>query len=210
MAIALFFVSDANAETCPVLVFGSGFEDGLSTITLVPADGATDVELGDIISATFSGKIANDSVNDTTFLLSQGSSPVASTVILDGANNRAKLGTEQTLALLTEYTATLTGCISDQSGSPLPATSWSFTTRDGTWEPIGQSLDLGHTGPATNPHIAVSDNGKAVAVWVEDSDGRTDIWAKHYKPGTGWGIPVRVETDTTFSSNNPQVAMLSL
>jgi len=173
----------------------------------VPLDGATNVELEDIISATFNEKIAINSVDNTTFQLSQGGKPVTSTVILDSANNTAKLGTDKTLALLTEYTATLTGCITNLSGTPVPTTSWSFTSRDGVWETIGKSLDLGHTGPASTPHIAASANGNAVAVWVEDNGGRTDVWAKRYTPSLGWRNPELVETDITFSSTNPRVAM---
>ncbi len=195
------------AQTCTQFIFASGFEDIQGPPTSEPADGATNVELESIVSATFVDKIASNSVNKNTFQLSQGGQPVTSTVILDSTNNRAKLGPEKTLALLTEYTATLTGCITDQSGSPLPAVSWSFTTRDGSWEIIEKMLEPGKTAPAIEPRIAVSDDGSAVIVWTENSAGRTDIWAKHYEPGVGWGAPVLVETDTTFSSNDPQVTM---
>jgi|GEM_PF-1858565 len=211
MATAMSCMGNVSAETCPVLIFSSSFEDGQNTINTVPVDGATNVGLGDIITATFGGEIANDSVNSSTFQLSQAGTPVLSTVILDSANNKAKLGSEQTLALLTEYTATLTGCITTQSGTPLPTTSWTFTTRDGWWKDIGEDiglpLDLGHTAPAINPHIAVSGNGDAVAVWVEETAGRGDIWSKFYNPGKGWGNPVLVETDSTYSSDKPRVAM---
>jgi len=197
-----------SAATCPSVIFASGFEDGGDPpISVIPINGATNVELEDIISATFGEALASNTVDSTTFTLSRAGDPVPSTVIFNSVNKKAKLASEKTLALLTEYTATLTGCISYQSGTPLPSTSWTFTTRDGMWQAMGRVLDSGHTGPTSNPHIAVSSNGNAIAVWAEDSNGRKDIWAKFYKPDNGWGLPELVETETTESSDNPRVAM---
>ena len=59
LVTSLFLSATLNAQTCPQLIFVNSFEDGQRTITTVPVDGATDVELEDIISATFSDKVAS-------------------------------------------------------------------------------------------------------------------------------------------------------
>ena len=213
LMVSLLVVSGSlSAATCGPLIFKNSFEVGATTGPAVqaiePVNGATTVPLVDIITATFDSAIEEESVSSDSFLLSGNGGSVASRVILNTANNKAKLGPEETLALLTDYTATLTDCITDTSGNPLPATSWTFTTRDGSWEDIGEDTGVPlASGPGSDPHIAVSGNGNAVAVWSEEIDGRSDIWSKFYKPGIGWGAPLLVETDTDFSSVNPQVAM---
>jgi Leucine-rich repeat (LRR) protein len=208
--ILLFASGSLYAGTCSSLIFASGFEGnqaGPINYTTVPVDGAANVELEDIITATFSRDVASDSISDSTFQLSQGGNGVAGTVVLDSANNRAKLGPVKTLALLREYRATLTDCITDLSGTSLPASSWSFTSRDGAWSTIGEVLGKGNSDPESYPHIAANVKGEAVAVWVQDAGTRTDIWASHYTPRSGWDAAQLVETDTTYPSINPQVAM---
>jgi len=201
----------ASAGTCSSLIFSSGFEAAETTgpvnLATVPAAGAMNVELENIISATFSEKMATDSVNNSTFLLSQGGNGVSGTVILDSANNRAKLGTDKTLALLRDYTATLTDCITNLSGTSLQSTSWNFTSRDGAWDAVAKQLGPGKAGLASAPQIAANANGNAMTVWMEDAGGRSEIWAKRYEPGNGWRNPELIETDPVFSSANPQVAM---
>jgi len=88
-----------------------------ATTTLSPADGSTAVGLGPIVSATFNEGIAGPTVSNGSFSLSRGGNGVPATVILDSVNNKAKLGTEKTLALLTDYTATLDTSRRIQQGS---------------------------------------------------------------------------------------------
>ncbi len=218
----------AGDDSCsgePIEIFKNGFEALVnqppSVITTIPAAGAVYVNLDTtsnridasgqwgwvVVSAIFSEGMASNSVNDTTFKLSRSGADVAATVILDDARNQAKLGTDKTLALLTQYTATLTGGITDLSGTPLPANNWSFTSRDGAWLPAEKTLDQFSGGITTNPRVAANADGNAIAVWEQSDGSRKDIWASHYEPGLGWSRPGLVEADTTVSASNPQPAM---
>ena len=49
---------------------------------------------------------------------------------------------------------------------------------------------------AGDPHIAIDAKGNALAVWWQSDGTRTHIWANRYTPGTGWGTPEIIETET--------------
>jgi len=69
----------------------------------------------------------------------------------------------------------------------LPAISWNFTTRAGSWDIVEKVLKPGQMAPAIEPRIAVSDNGSAVIVWTEDSGGCNlnsptgEFWGSEYR-----------------------------
>ena len=191
--------------------------------SIAPSNGATNVELDnstvrfdpatgnhyDVISATFSKPLSVPSVNAATFKVSAAGTDLPATVILDDPNNKAKLGTAKTLALLTEYTATLTSGVVDRFGQPITETSWTFTTRDGTWLPTHGRVDAFSKDSGSHfPRIAANASGNAVAVWQQETaGGRSDIWASQYEPGQGWSNQELVEFDVEFSAVNPQVAI---
>jgi len=181
-------------------------DSALEITSVSPFDDATNVELGDIFSATFSKPVANASVSTTTFKISQGADEVAATVILDAVNNQAKLVTNQTLALLTQYTVTLDG-VTDLSGKALSATSWTFTSRDGTWMPAEAAVSKLTSASTRQSRIAVNSSGYAIAVWRQQNGSRFDIWANRYEPDRGWGLPELVETDDAYSASHPHVAI---
>lgn len=92
-----------------------------------PSSNATFVATGTIVSASFSETIDPASVNASTFILRQGSTPIAGTV----EAFRTAVGFTPSAALLpqTVYTATLTTGIKDLAGNALASNYvWSFTT----------------------------------------------------------------------------------
>jgi hypothetical protein len=62
---------------------------------------------------------------------------------------------------------------------------------------------------ASNPKIAVDNNGNALAVWAQarNTASGISIWSNRYTAGAGWGTAVLIETNNTGNSNNPQIAM---
>ncbi len=172
-----------------------------------PVDGATNVTLAPVVSATFSEPVAGASLNETTFSLSRDGIDVPATVILVGNDNRAKLGTDRTLALLTDYTATLSSAITDLSGTPLPETSWSFTSRDGTWRASAALIGMEESGAAYSTQIAVDPNGNAFAVWTQGNGVINSVWSNRYIVGRGWQRAVLIETDDTGNAFDPQIAV---
>jgi len=67
-------------------------------------------------------------------------------------------------------------------------------------------LETSNTGDANPPQVAVSANGRAIAVWSQDDGTRTNIWANYFN-GSSWGTAALVETDNTGAAIDPQIQM---
>ncbi|RLB36392.1 MAG: hypothetical protein DRH30_15000 [Deltaproteobacteria bacterium] len=78
-----------------------------------------------------------------------------------------------------------------------PSTGWGSTTRLDSDLIVQVGFELGPDGEefviaggASQPKVAVNDNGNAVAVWLNYVSG--SLWASPYLPGAGWGSPTLV------------------
>jgi hypothetical protein len=119
--------------------------------------------------------------------------------------NVASFTPSSELALLANYTATLSTAITDLSGNALATNyDWSFTTADGAWgEPA--LLELDNTGSTSSPQIAINGSGNANAVWVQSGTGSLNsIWGNSFN-GTTWGTAELLEREDGMASS-PQVA----
>jgi hypothetical protein len=94
-----------------------------------PANGATDVPLNSVITATFSEAVVPASVNSSTFTLTTGGSSVEGQVTYNPGTHIATFTPTNDLTQSTTYTATITTDVEDLAGiqMSLPV-SWSFTT----------------------------------------------------------------------------------
>ena len=93
----------------------------------VPANGATNVPIGNALSATFSEALNPLTITNTTFTLKQGAAAVAGTVTYAGVT--ATFTPTGTLAPNLPFTATITTGVQDLSGNALAANYvWTFTT----------------------------------------------------------------------------------
>jgi hypothetical protein len=97
-------------------------------VSTVPANGATNVPIGQVLSATFSEAMNSASIGASTFTLSAtGGAAVAGTVTY--ANGVATFTPTASLANSTSYTATITTGATSLAGTPLAANYvWTFTT----------------------------------------------------------------------------------
>jgi hypothetical protein len=74
------------------------------------------------------------------------------------------------------------------------------------WSTAGL-IETNAAGDAYYPQVVIDTKGNAIAVW-EQSDGiRSNIWANHYKSGSGWNAAVFIETNDTGDAFHPQVAI---
>lgn len=153
---------------------------------LSPADGSTDVARDTIVTAAFNEDIFADTVDETTFTLDE-TDAVGGVVTFDGSSNVATFTPDGTLAMLTDYTATLTTGITDLAGNPLASDEiWSFTTADGNWGVTPTTVDTG-AGDNNGGRVVVDESGNATAVWLAfDGSINSVVWNR-YVPGTGWG-----------------------
>jgi uncharacterized protein (TIGR03437 family) len=113
-----------------VWTFTTGPAQSLTPPTVsstVPASGATNVPVGNALSATFSEALNPLTVNTTTFTLKQGATSIAGTVNYAGIT--ATFTASANLAPNLPYTATITTGVQDLSGNALAANYvWTFTT----------------------------------------------------------------------------------
>ncbi|HEY0469733.1 MAG TPA: ice-binding family protein, partial [Polyangiaceae bacterium] len=97
--------------------------------TTTPLDLALNVPLNSKLTATFSKAMAPATLNAVTFVVKQGSTPVAGSVSLDAATNTAIFAPTTLLSTNVVYTATITTGAKDLGGLALVTDHvWSFTT----------------------------------------------------------------------------------
>jgi hypothetical protein len=98
-----------------------------TVISTIPLNGASNVPLGQVLSATFSKAMKPATINATTFTVSAGGVAVAGTVAYSGTV--ATFTPTANLLSNTVYTATITTGAQDVAGDPLAANyGWTFTT----------------------------------------------------------------------------------
>jgi hypothetical protein len=118
------------------------------TVTLrTPANGATDVGLGTIVTAQFSEAMDDTTINNTTFTLTSGGAPVAASVTYNAGSQTATLTPDAPLTADTTYAAIVkgetdpSGGVKDLAGNALAADdSWSFTTAAAQQQPVQVTL----------------------------------------------------------------------
>jgi YVTN family beta-propeller protein len=103
------------------------------TVTaFAPANGATGVATGTVVTATFSEAMNDATIGTSTFELRNGSTPVTATVAYNAATRVATLTPSAALLPSTTYSATVrggAGGVADSAGNVLASSStWSFTT----------------------------------------------------------------------------------
>jgi hypothetical protein len=100
------------------------------TVTdLTPADGATDVAVDVVLSATFDQEIDPATLDGAFTLTADGGADVAGTATLSADGLTASFTPAADLAFSTTYTAEIAGSVATTDGTTLDgAASWSFTT----------------------------------------------------------------------------------
>jgi hypothetical protein len=164
-AMAAFYAWDFTTGAAP--------DTTAPTVILTdPANGETGVALNKNIAATFSEAMDPLTINNVTFTLRLGTTPISGTVTYSGVT--AVFNPTGNLASNTTYTATITTGAKDLAGNALAADyTWSFTT--------GAVLDTTHpTVILTVPVDAatgVADNTTITATFSEAMDPWTIITA---------------------------------
>lgn len=111
------------------LAHASGDFDPPGITMTVPVSDAIGVNPYFAIQAVFDEPVAENTIDDTTFLLEDGSGPVAGLVYYDNDRLTAVFEPAAALAADAVYTATVTGAVEDTSGNPMGADYvWRFTT----------------------------------------------------------------------------------
>jgi hypothetical protein len=167
---------------------------------------ATAVATDALVSAVFDDALREATVTTTSFTLSRGQEATVGEVSLM-ADKTVVFTPDSSLALLTEYTATVTTEIESLEDGTLGGDyAWVFTTRDGRWR-TEELIQTDNEGPASAAQVAVNPSGNALAVWVQSDSTRSKIWANRYTPTEGWGVAQRIDGIIQNDARDPQVAI---
>jgi hypothetical protein len=189
------FAADSGSTMSPT---------ALDVTSVTPNKGATQVSPTSSVSAMFARPLNAATVTKTSFTVEGGGQAIQGDV--SSADVTAKLTPASPLSLLTTYTATLVGSISDLAGNTLGAPyTWSFTTADGKWSNPGV-IEL-NAGDAELPRVAIDGGGNAIAVWAQSDGTRKNIWSNRFKPGDGWQTAELLEKDDAGDARFPRVAV---
>jgi hypothetical protein len=126
--------------------------------TQSPLNGATSVSLNTTVSATFSEDVTGVSGTSFTLKRTSDSNPVSAAVTYVSGSKTATLVPDTSLEYNTQYTATLTAAIKDNSNNPLSQVTWSFTTGVDTTPPAvtAKSPANGATNVPINANITAT------------------------------------------------------
>lgn len=162
-----------------------------------PADGATGVELGAAVVASFSEVMNNTTATSDTMSVSTGGSPVSGTVIYSYPNYAQFTPSSQLLPETTYSVAVTTG-LTDLAGNALNANyTWNFTTG----APDSGTLDIffDSDGRASYDMNSAADEFKDVAI---QNDGKiVAVGCATTSVGTRDMLVIRYGTNGTLDSS---------
>jgi hypothetical protein len=151
LALSTFSFKAGAADTTPPSVSAT-----------TPSNNATDVKVNSPITATFAGTVDPNTVNATTFTLSEG---VTGSVTFDQVTRTAIFKPAASLAFFRSYTATIAGVKSLGQVSMTAPFTWTFFTNGAPNPPQLYSPAHGSTVPGTTVDLQ----------WIKakDEDGET-------------------------------------
>jgi Bacterial Ig-like domain len=197
------FCAGVDAKLQEELCTGDPNDAVAPTVVSVTPEGS-EADANAPIAITFSEPMSQASFS-SSFSVRRGEAPIAGSVRVEGTT--ATFTSVPGLALLGEYSVSVTRDAKDLAGNPLvDGRRWTFRTRDGAWG-APSSLETSASGLGPRPRIATNDSGQVVAVWTRTKDARDDLWASIYTPARGWSAPEQVEFNDIGTVSDPQVAV---
>ena len=179
---------------CAALIFFLGGCSQISTPTVIstsPANGATGVPVNTEITATFSEAMDPTTINATTFIVRQGTTPVLGTVTYTGVT--ATFTPNTPLAANTLYTATATtGATALDKGQDITNQDRAFMALLLGLFLVGQAVNSQADGSLASDHVWTFTTGplvETVAPTVSFTDPADDAT----------GVPVNKKIAATFS-----------
>ncbi|HBD96424.1 MAG TPA: hypothetical protein DC057_19795 [Spirochaetia bacterium] len=96
-----------------------------------PVNQSIAISINSTVTAIFSEEMNSSTINDTNFILNEGTNPVSGAVTYDSLNNKAIFTPSVNLTNNTVYTATVTTGSKDLAGNAIATNKvWSFTTAE--------------------------------------------------------------------------------
>jgi len=187
----------------------------LEIIETAPENGREDVQVEVRIAVRASDRIDPATLTSETFFLTDEDGTVVpgTLTILDEPNaepsqmgTAAELKPDEPLAILTNFTVTVTADLMSTGGLALEEDfDWGFKTLDAEW---GESEWIEPLGPGTSStqEIALDEQLNAIAVWEIDDGVGTSIYANRYTRTDLWGEAEPID-DGNGGATNPKLAV---
>ncbi len=153
-----------------------------------PANGAAGVDVGSIITATFSEEMDASTITADTFTVNDGSGNLSGTVSY--GDKKATFTPSDNLAYSTTYTAVISTGVMDSAENALSAPyTWSFTTESA---PVATptTTTIATATPTPTPVVT-----GAIEVWVTDAVTGESINAAAVTLDTGQSTTIAAECD---------------
>ena len=193
-----------------------------SVLSVVPANGATNIGANSVITASFSKLMGFSTINASTFTVSSSEGSVSGSLSFNNINYSTGYATDVTftpannLALNTNYTVIIAGSVRDNAGNQMGSDyTWSFKTSAAAsaWRNVGNAGfsagDVSHTSLAADGstlYIAYSDGGNSYKATVQKFNGTS--WESVGSPGFSTG---RADYTSLFIySGTPYIAYKDL
>ena len=172
------------------------------TITLTdPLNNATEVDFSKPISITFSEPMDQVTINSSTFIVTQGTSPVTGSIAYSGS--KAVFTPANSLSPSTTYTVTVNSGAKDMAGNVLAVRSFNFTTAAAADIILPR---INATDPVSNA-ISVERN-KVIKVTFSELMDTSTITSSTFilKQGTNT-VPGSISFSGNTASFTPQTAL---
>ena len=76
----------------------------------------------------------------------------------------------------------------------------------GSWGPV-ELMENSALPNALEPRVAMNAAGNAMAVWIEGIGDQSNAWARLYKTGSGWGVPVLIDSPLGYGARGANVSI---
>ncbi len=155
------WTNDTNANDAAKSGYSINYNGPPVVISTTPAVAGTNIPTSSIISAAFNSIMNSATITADSFTVQSPSGPVSGTLSYDPSSNTATFTPSAMLNHNTTYTVTVTSGVTDLSGNPLSAKTWSFTTDLDVNPPYVTSTSPadGATEVATGTGISATFNG---------------------------------------------------
>ncbi len=184
-----------------VLPFPSPFTGGEPTVTAkAPVSGASGVNVGTSITATFSEAMDDMTISGATFYLRKSGfiSNITATVTYSAASLTATLTPLQSLTSNTTYVVTITTGVKDSGGTSLAGSvTWSFTTS------AAATYSIGGTITNLNGTVVLRNNGaNDLTIARTEGGGNTYngpfVFTNKISSGANYSVTVLTQPTNTY------------